>query len=105
MTQFMQDVSNHGDYVTWGSSTLSSFSNWVGIKKTSLLICQKFMKGVPVKPRGAEEMWRSVNFLGNIIIRLMQTNNSGQGRTSNEAFAKTFVYSDRYNNKGVQTFS
>ena len=50
-------------------------------------------------------MWRSVNFLGNIIIRLMQTNNSGQGRTSNEAFAKSFVYSDRYNNKGVPTFS
>ena len=48
MTQFMQDVSNHGDFVTWGSSTLSSFSNWVGIKKILRLIYQKFMKDVQV---------------------------------------------------------
>lgn len=105
MTQFMQDVSNHGDYVTWGSSTLSSFSNWVGIKKDITSYLPEIYEGRAGKPRGAEEMWRSVNFLGNIIIRLMQTNNSGQGRTSNEAFAKSFVYSDRYNNKGVPTFS
>ena len=105
MTQFMQDVSNHGDLVTWGSSTLSSFSNWVGIKKNITSYLPEIYEGRAGKPRGAEEMWRSVNFLGNIIIRLMQTNNSGQGRTSNEAFAKSFVYSDRYNNKGVPTFS
>lgn len=27
MTQLLQDMSNYGDYVTWGSSTPASFSN------------------------------------------------------------------------------
>ena len=46
MTQLLQDMSNYGDYVTWGSSTLASFSNWVGIKEISLHSYLKYMKDV-----------------------------------------------------------
>ena len=27
MTEMLSEMSDHGDYVTWGSSTLASFSN------------------------------------------------------------------------------
>ena len=44
MTEMLSEISDHGDYVTWGSSTLASFSNWVGIKHgttSSYLKCTK----------------------------------------------------------------
>lgn len=104
MTELLNEISDRGDYVTWGSSTLSSFSNWVGIVKDITSYLPEIYEGRSGEPRGPQEMWRSVNFIGNICIRLMQTNNSKRGRTALEPFAKTFVYNDRYNNKGVEPF-
>ncbi len=33
MTHLINNLKSNGDLVVWGSSTLSSFSNWVGIPK------------------------------------------------------------------------
>ncbi|MFL0593341.1 M14 family metallopeptidase [Staphylococcus caprae] len=105
MTQLLQDMSDYGDYVTWGSSTLASFSNWVGIKRNITSFLPEVYEGRAGQPRGAEEMWRSVYFLGNIILRLAQANVSKNGRTATEPIAKSFVYSDRYKSKGSSPFS
>ena len=50
-------------------------------------------------------MWRSVYFLGNILLRLSSLYNGQNGRTANEPIVKSFVYSSRYNNSGVKPFS
>ena len=56
MTQLLMELSNYGDYVTWGSSTLASFSNWVGITKGITSFLPEVYEGRAGKPRGAEEM-------------------------------------------------
>ena len=104
MTQLLMELSNYGDYVTWGSSTLASFSNWVGITKGITSFLPEVYEGRG-KPRGAEEMWRSVYYLGNILLRLSSLYNGQNGRTANEPIVKSFVYSSRYNNSGVKPFS
>ena len=50
-------------------------------------------------------MWRSVYYLGNILLRLSSLYNGQNGRTANEPIVKSFVYSSRYNNSGVKPFS
>lgn len=105
MTELLQDMSEYGDYVTWGSSTLASFSNWVGINKEITSYLPEVYEGRAGKPRSAQEMWRSVYYLGNIILRIAQSNVSKNGRTSAQPIAKSFVYSDRFNNKGINPFS
>lgn len=105
MTQLLMELSNYGDYVTWGSSTLASFSNWVGITKGITSFLPEVYEGRAGKPRGAEEMWRSVYYLGNILLRLSSLYNGQNGRTANEPIVKSFVYSSRYNNSGVKPFS
>ena len=64
MTQLLTEMSDYGDYVTWGSSTLASFSNWVGVTKGITSFLPEVYEGRSGKPRGPEEMWRSVYFLG-----------------------------------------
>lgn len=95
--QTMKDMSKRGDYVTWGSSTLASFSNWVGIQRNITSILPEIYEGRAGERRGSEEMKRSMYFLGNLILKMSRLQNLGLGKTSNEPFAKAFVYNDRYN--------
>lgn len=94
--QVVKDMSRQGDYVTWGSSTLSSFSNWVGIGRNITSILPEIYEGRAGERRGSGEMKRSMYFLGNLILKMARLDNIGLGRTSNEPFAKAFVYNDRY---------
>lgn len=105
MTEMLHEMQDTGDYVTWGSSTLASFSNWVGIKKEITSFLPEIYEGRAGKPRGAGEMWRSVYFLGNIVLKLATSVTRKHGRTSAEPIAKSFVYSSRYNGKGIKPFS
>ena len=103
--QTLKDMSKQGDYVTWGSSTLSSFSNWVGINADISSYLPEVYEGRAGERRGAGEMRRSMYFLGNLIIRASRFSEIGLGRTSNEPFAKAFVYNDRYNGTNTPKLS
>ena len=105
MTNLLSDMSNYGDYITWGSSTLSSFSNWVGISKNITSFLPEVYEGRAGKPRSAPEMWRSVYFLGNILTKLATMRSNNAGRTVTEPIVKSFVYSSRYNSTGIKPFS
>lgn len=105
LTEMMHEMQDTGDYVTWGSSTLASFSNWVGITKDITSFLPEIYEGRAGVPRGAAEMWRSVYFIGNIILKIAQAESREDGRTANEPIVKSFVYSSRYNGPGVEPFS
>lgn len=105
MTEMMHEMQDYGDYVTWGSSTLSSFSNWVGINQEISSFLPEIYEGRAGKPRSSGEMWRSVYFIGNIVMKLASATTSKHGRTALEPIAKSFVYSSRFNSKGIKPFS
>ena len=68
MTQLINNLKSNGDLVVWGSSTLSSFSNWVGIRnKTTSYLSEINEKRVGEK-KSPEEMRRSVRWVGNVIL-------------------------------------
>lgn len=103
--QTLKDMSKQGDYVTWGSSTLSSFSNWVGINKDISSFLPEVYEGRAGERRGVGEMRRSIYYLGNLILRAARFEEIGLGRTSNEPFAKSFIYNDRYNSANTPKLS
>ncbi|MFM0831973.1 M14 family metallopeptidase [Staphylococcus epidermidis] len=105
MTEMLSEMSDHGDYVTWGSSTLASFSNWVGIKHGTTSFLPEVYEGRAGVPRGAQEMWRSVYYLGNIICKLAKLDNSREGRIANQPIVKSLVYSSRFDKKDTKPFS
>ena len=100
MTEMLSEMSDHGDYVTWGSSTLASFSNWVGIS----YFLPEVYEGRAGKPRGAQEMWRSVYYLGNIISKLSKLDTNKEGRIANQPIVKSLVYSSRFDKKILNLF-
>ncbi|SLB90592.1 Zinc carboxypeptidase [Mycobacteroides abscessus subsp. massiliense] len=105
MTELLSEISDHGDYVTWGSSTLASFSNWVGIKRGTTSFLPEVYEGRAGKPRGAQEMWRSVYYLGNIIVKLAKLDTNKEGRIANQPILKSLVYSSRFDKKDTKPFS
>ena len=105
MTEMLSEISDHGDYVTWGSSTLASFSNWVGIKHGTTSFLPEVYEGRAGKPRGAQEMWRSVYYLGNIIVKLAKLDTNKEGRIANQPIVKSLVYSSRFDKKDTKPFS
>lgn len=105
MTEMMHEMQDYGDYVTWGSSTLSSFSNWVGINENITSYLPEIYEGRAGKPRSSGEMWRSVYFIGNIVLKLATSATRKHGRTSKEPIIKSFVYSSRFDSKGIKPFS
>ena len=105
MTEMLSEMSDHGDYVTWGSSTLASFSNWVGIKHGTTSFLPEVYEGRAGKPRGAQEMWRSVYYLGNIISKLSKLDTNKEGRIANQPIVKSLVYSSRFDKKDTKPFS
>ena len=104
MTEMLSEISDHGDYVTWGSSTLASFSNWVGIKHGTTSFLPEVYEGRSGKPRGAQEMWRSVYYLGNIISKLSKLDTNKEGRIANQPIVKSLVYSSRFDKKILSLF-
>ena len=105
MTELLSEISDHGDYVTWGSSTLASFSNWVGINHGTTSFLPEVYEGRAGKPRGAQEMWRSVYYLGNIIVKLAKLDTNKEGRIANQPIVKSLVYSSRFDKKDTKPFS
>ena len=99
MTELLSEISDHGDYVTWGSSTLASFSNWVGINHGTTSFLPEVYEGRAGKPRGAQEMWRSVYYLGNIIVKLAKLDTNKEGRIANQPIVKSLVYSSRFDKR------
>lgn len=51
------------------------------------------------KPRGAQEMWRSVYYLGNIIVKLAKLDTNKEGRIANQPIVKSLVYSSRFDKR------
>ena len=49
MTQLINNLKSNGDLVVWGSSTLSSFSNWVGIRNKTTSYLSEINENVSVK--------------------------------------------------------
>ena len=56
------------------------------------------------KPRGAQEMWRSV-YLGNIISKLSKLDTNKEGRIANQPIVKSLVYSSRFDKKILSLFT
>lgn len=99
MTHLINNLKSNGDLVVWGSSTLSSFSNWVGIRnKTTSYLSEINEKRVGEK-KSPEEMRRSVRWVGNVIFRMAQFESYQNGQTSLDPFIKVMIYDDRFNNK------
>ena len=69
------------------------------------LLLPEVYEGRAGKPRGAQEMWRSVYYLGNIIVKLAKLDTNKEGRIANQPIVKSLVYSSRFDKKDTKPFS
>lgn len=99
MTRLINELSNKGDLIVWGSSTLSSFSNWVAIKMKVTSYLSETYEGRVGQKKGSAEMQRTIRWNGNIIFRMAQLNSTQKGQTADDSFIKVIVYDDRFNGK------
>ncbi|WP_278925345.1 M14 family metallopeptidase [Staphylococcus auricularis] len=102
MASLIHALSDTGDLVVWGSSTVASFSNWVGVEMKTTSYLSEFNEGRVGEKKGVNEMWRSVRWVGNVIFRLAQLEAYQQGQTSLDPFMKVFIYDDRFNDKNSE---
>lgn len=99
MTQLINNLSSNGDLVVWGSSTLASFSNWVGIRMKTTSYLSEINEGRVGEKKGEAEMRRSVRWVGNVLFKMAQLKSKQKGQTSTDPFIKVIVYDDKFNNK------
>lgn len=102
MTNLINSLKNKGDYVVWGSSTLSSFSNWVAIKMKVTSYLSELNEGRLGERKSAVEMKRSTRWIGNVVFRMAQLKSTQAGQTSDDPLLKVFIYDDKFSGKGAQ---
>ena len=99
MAQLINKLKNEGDLVVWGSSTLGSLSNWVGVKNNVTSYLSELNEGRVGDKKSPAEMRRSVRWIGNLVFELCQLESEQNGQTSNDPFIKAMIYDDKFNDK------
>lgn len=96
MSALIEKLRKKDDYLVWGSSTLSSLSNWLGIKENITSFLAEIYEGRAGEPKSASEMTRTVRWISNIIFTLSHMEKKQKSGTINDTFGKIFNYNDKY---------
>lgn len=105
MAQLINELSDKGDYIVWGSSYLSSLSNWVGIENNTTSYLSELYEGRTGDKKSSTEMKRSVRWVGNLIFKLASIENNAKAQTSNDPIIKSFVYDDKFSGKDAEVIT